>query len=111
LGIVYHTPVALCADLPARLERLVTGCDGATFVRAGLLTFGASSLDFEFVYDIESDDPPFILSIKHALNLAILGDFGAAGIAFAYPTQTTFTAAPDGRLVLPYAPPAAHPSY
>ena len=25
-------------------------------------------------------------------------------IAFAYPTQTTFTAAPDGTLVMPYAP-------
>jgi hypothetical protein len=28
------------------------------------------------------------------------------GIEFAYPTQTTFTAAPDGTLVMPYAQPA-----
>jgi small-conductance mechanosensitive channel len=103
LGIVYHTPIALCAGLPQRLEQLVSDCEGATFVRAGLLTFGASSLDFEFVYDIASDDPPVILSIKNAVNLAILGDFAVAGIAFAYPTQTTFTAAPDGHLVMPYA--------
>ena len=25
------------------------------------------------------------------------------GIEFAYPTQTTFTAAPDGRMIMPYA--------
>jgi hypothetical protein len=29
--------------------------------------------------------------------------FEREGIAFAYPTQTTFTAAPDGALVMPYA--------
>ncbi|MET0137969.1 MAG: mechanosensitive ion channel family protein, partial [Sphingobium sp.] len=28
--------------------------------------------------------------------------FNAEGIEFAYPTQTSFTAAPDGRMVLPY---------
>ena len=30
-------------------------------------------------------------------------DFAEEGIEFAYPTQTTFTAAPDGTLVMPYA--------
>jgi len=29
--------------------------------------------------------------------------FAAEGIDFAYPTQTTFTAAPDGTMVMPYA--------
>jgi aspartate kinase len=32
--------------------------------------------------------------------------FAEKGIAFAYPTQTTFTAAPDGRMVMPYHSPA-----
>ena len=32
--------------------------------------------------------------------------FAREGISFAYPTQTTFTAAPDGHMVMPYAPPA-----
>jgi protein involved in polysaccharide export with SLBB domain len=43
---------------------------------------------------------------KNAVNIAVLRAFEAEGIAFAYPTQTTFTAAPDGTLVMPYAPPA-----
>ena len=30
--------------------------------------------------------------------------FQRDGIGFAYPTQTTFTAAPDGTYVMPYAP-------
>jgi hypothetical protein len=28
---------------------------------------------------------------------------GEAGLQLAYPTQTSFTAAPDGRLVLPWS--------
>ena len=34
--------------------------------------------------------------------LDIMRRFAELGIEFAYPTQTSFTAAPDGRLVMPY---------
>ena len=40
---------------------------------------------------------------RHEVGIAILRAFADAGIDFAYPTQTTFTAAPDGTLVMPYA--------
>jgi hypothetical protein len=33
---------------------------------------------------------------------AMLRRFADLGIAFAYPTQTSFTAAPDGTLIMPY---------
>ena len=36
----------------------------------------------------------------------LLDAFAERGLTLAYPTQTTFTAAPDGTLVMPYAPPA-----
>lgn len=45
------------------------------------------------------------LDRKHLVNNAILALFAEKGIQFAYPTQTTFTAAPDGRLVMPFAEP------
>jgi hypothetical protein len=34
--------------------------------------------------------------------LAILQRFNDEGLEFAYPTQTTFTAAPDGKMIMPY---------
>jgi hypothetical protein len=34
--------------------------------------------------------------------VALIRRFAAEGIAIPYPTQTTFTAAPDGTLVMPY---------
>ena len=35
--------------------------------------------------------------------VSLIRRFAADGIGIAYPTQTTYTAAPDGRLVMPYA--------
>jgi len=35
---------------------------------------------------------------------ALLDALAERGLALAYPTQTTYTAAPDGTLVMPYAP-------
>jgi small-conductance mechanosensitive channel len=39
---------------------------------------------------------------RHTIGLAILQTFNEQGLEFAYPTQTTFTAAPDGKMILPY---------
>ena len=63
-------------------------------------------LDFQLVYDVDAADQEDVLNRKHSVNVAILARLAAAGVHFAYPTQTTFTAAPDGTLVMPYAPPA-----
>lgn len=39
---------------------------------------------------------------RHRIGLAILQKFNEEGLEFAYPTQTTFTSAPDGTMILPY---------
>ncbi len=103
LSLVYNTPPGVCADLGAILAPLVDGQDKCRFIRCGLETFAPSSLDFTLVYDIEAEEPDDILACKNAVNIAILGKFAQRGIAFAYPTQTTYTASPDGTLVMPYA--------
>ncbi len=105
LGLVYQTSPEICAALPGELDPLINAIPHCQFVRCTLDGFGASSLDFLLVYDIESEDQELIAHAKNAANLAILKHFQARGIAFAYPTQTTFTAAPDGTLVMPWAPP------
>jgi small-conductance mechanosensitive channel len=105
LALVYNTPLATCANMAALLQPLVDACAGCRFVRCGLENFGASNLDFSLVYDINGDSETDILSRRNAVNLAVLEAFAEAGIHFAYPTQTTYTAAPDGTLVMPYAQP------
>jgi hypothetical protein len=43
------------------------------------------------------------MSVRQAIMLGMIRRFAELGVEFAYPTQTTFTAAPDGTLVMPYA--------
>lgn len=105
LSLVYQTPPELCRDLPALLKDAVESVDSVTFVRCALDNFAASSLDFQLIYEIHASDPGDAMDHKHLVNNAILSLFVEKGIQFAYPTQTTFTAAPDGRMVMPYAEP------
>jgi small-conductance mechanosensitive channel len=104
LTLVYQTPPALARRVPDILRAAVEA-NGAQFIRAGFNNFAASSLDFHVVFDIESDDVEEMFQARHDIGIAILDSFAREGISFAYPTQTTFTAAPDGNLVMPYAAP------
>ena len=108
LTLVYQTPPALAKRIPEILREVVEG-NGAQFIRAGFNNFAASSLDFHLVFDIESDDVEVMFQARHDIGIAIIDRFAREGISFAYPTQTTFTAAPDGHMVMPYAPPAPAP--
>jgi hypothetical protein len=46
-------------------------------------------------------DLPVMLAARQAVAIAILRRFAELKVDFAYPTQTTFTAAPDGTLIDP----------
>ena len=102
LTLVYHTLPATAAKVPDILREIVEA-NGAEFIRAGFTTFGPSSLDFQLVFDVNSDDVEEMFKARHTIGIAIIERFAKDGIEFAYPTQTTYTAAPDGTLVMPYA--------
>lgn len=112
LGPAYETPTEALARVPAILRELVEA-GGEQFVRAGLVAFGASSLTFELEFDSSSGDFQAHYDRRHAIGLAILQRFRDEGIVMPFPIQTTYTAAPDGTLVMPYAgptPPSAQSS-
>ncbi|MCR5875518.1 mechanosensitive ion channel family protein [Phenylobacterium sp. J426] len=102
LSVIYQTDPELAARIPGILREIVEA-EGGTFVRAGFVAFAASSLDLEVDYDVYRPEWDQIHAVRHRIGLSILRRFKAEGIEFAYPTQTTFTAAPDGRMILPYA--------
>lgn len=103
LGMVYHTPPERLRAIPDMVRAIVERREQTNLVRCGLRGFGASSLDFELQFDVSGADYEFAFETRAAICLEILEAFEAAGIEFAYPTQTTYTAAPDGSLVMPYA--------
>lgn len=109
LNLVYQTSPETLARLPQELAQIVERQPLASFDRAHIIQFSASSIDLELVFFVDSHDLPAFLQARQEVMLAILGRFEELGVQFAYPTQTTFTAAPDGRLVMPYPEPRADP--
>jgi small-conductance mechanosensitive channel len=110
IGIVYHTGPEKSRALPALLKAIVED-EGAKFERAGFVGFGDSALNFELVFDLDSSHEfAAVFEARHRIGLAIVEAFNAQGYEFAYPTQTTFTSAPDGTLVMPYLEPKTGPS-
>ncbi|WP_230770356.1 mechanosensitive ion channel family protein [Sphingomonas sp. Leaf4] len=100
IGVTYQTPADTCARIPAMLRKVVEAND-RKFVRCGFTGFGASSLDFEVIFDSPGADYAAFYDGRTAVGLAILRRLAAEGIEIAYPTQVNLTAAADGRIVDP----------
>ncbi|MEG3176014.1 mechanosensitive ion channel family protein [Sphingomonas sp. RB3P16] len=109
LGIVQWTPIETLEALPTMIKDVIEE-KGMKFVRAGFTTFGASSYDFDIEFDSPSAAFQEFYDARHLVGLAIIRCLNEAGISLAYPTQTSFTAAPDGEMVLPYAQTDPHPT-
>jgi small-conductance mechanosensitive channel len=105
-GLVYQTPPEVIERLAEIVRDAVETVKGCKVVRCGATAFGPSSIDCELVYDDRSREPDTIARHKSAIITGVMRTFQKEGIGFAYPTQTTFTAAPDGSYVMPYAVPA-----
>jgi small-conductance mechanosensitive channel len=102
LQLVYRTPVEILARLPGELRAIVEREALARFDRAHVTAFNASSIDIELVFFVEASDLPDFLQTRQEVMLGILRRFAELDIEFAYPTQTSFTAGPDGRHIMPY---------
>jgi small-conductance mechanosensitive channel len=88
LGVTYDTSAEQLQDLPALIEQAVIGQPMTRFERAHFKSFGAYSLDFEVVYQVLTADYKLYMDAQQAINLQLVRAFAAAGIEFAYPTQT-----------------------
>ena len=101
LGVVQWTDVDTMRRLPEMMKEVVEACD-KKFVRAGFMTFGASSYDFDLEFDSpEAAFQPFF-DARHEVGLAIVDRLNREGIALAYPTQTEFSAPEDAVAASPW---------
>ena len=101
VGVIYQTDPDVAASIPDLMRHEVERA-GHRFVRANFTGFGASSIDFELYFEADVGDIVVANTAYQDVALGILREFNRRNIEFAYPTQTTFTAAPDGRMVMPY---------
>ena len=100
-GVIYQTTPDVLAALPALVEEVVNA-HGGHFVRSGITAYGASSIDFECLFDVYEPDYAHVARTRHHIAVELIKRFAAEKIEFAYPTQTSFTAAPDGKMIYPY---------
>ncbi len=105
-SLVYQVPPAALKELGELARPVVEAQRGCKLVRCIPINLGASGIDCECVYDDRSKEPDTLARHKAEIIAGLLDALAGRGLDFAYPTQTTFTAAPDGSLVMPYAPPA-----
>ena len=105
-SLTYRTSPDTLARLPELVEPAVTALKSCKLVRCVVTAFAPSSIDCELVYDDRTTSPDTLAHHKSDILIAVARIVAAEGIEFAYPTQTTYTAAPDGTLVMPWAPPA-----
>lgn len=87
-GVAYETPPDEVERIPQLLREIVGASDRLRFDRAHLKAFGQSSLDYEVVYFVDSPEFNLYMDEQQRINLAMLREFAARGIAFAYPTRT-----------------------
>ena len=106
-GLTYQTSPDAIAGLADLLGPVVNAIKGCRLVRATAVNLGPSAIDAELLYDDRTNDADKLAAHKSAIIIGVMRALAGQGIAFAYPTQTTFTAAPDGTLVMPWAPPAS----
>ncbi|MBT2135881.1 mechanosensitive ion channel family protein [Croceibacterium sp. LX-88] len=101
ISVIHQTPYEDLQTIPSLLRAEVDTL-GYRFVRAGLRAFGPSSIDYDFIFEISTNDVLEAHAGLQKVALAVLAKLRERDIRFAYPTQTSFTAAPDGSLVMPY---------
>ena len=102
-GLIYQTTPEQLEHVPELARAAVKSRSGCTFDRCSIKGLGPSSIDFELLYDTATVEANAVAADRSAIILALIRSFAQHGLQFAYPTQTTFTAAPDGTLVMPYA--------
>jgi small-conductance mechanosensitive channel len=102
-GLIYQTDPDMLEQVPAIAGGVVKQRSGCQLVRCDIVTLGASSIDFELVFESATVDADIVAADRTAIIINLLRTFATHGLEFAYPTQTTFTAAPDGTMIMPYA--------
>jgi len=91
-GVLYETPAEKIKNIPEIVKNVIDPISGVRFGRCHFKNFGDSSLNFECVYHVESQDYDIFMDIKQEINQKVLEKFNQEGIGMAYPTRTVYMA-------------------
>lgn len=87
-GVTYDATPEQLEKVPLILREIIEGTEQARFDRAHFVAFGDSSLDFELVYWMLTDDYTAYMDVQQAINLGLMRRLQQEGVSFAFPTRT-----------------------
>jgi small-conductance mechanosensitive channel len=97
-GVTYQTTSEQLKEIPGIVQRIIESFQKTTFDRAHFSEYKDSSLHFEVVYYVYSNDYNLYMDIQQDINLKLKQELENRGIEFAYPTQVTYVNGAGGDL-------------
>ncbi|MCD6063947.1 MAG: mechanosensitive ion channel family protein, partial [Flavipsychrobacter sp.] len=88
LEVVYQTSYDKLTRIPGWVRNIIESKNNISYDRGHFAGFGASSLDFEFVYYVSGADYNTYMDEQQSIYLDIVQLFEREQIEFAYPTRT-----------------------
>lgn len=90
IGVTYQTKLEQLKEIPSVIKNVIQNVDFTVFDRAHFFSFADSSLVFEVVYYVLSQDYNKYMDIQQEINFSIKEELERRSIEFAYPTQTLY---------------------
>lgn len=90
IGVLYETDPAKLEAIPLWMKEIVEREADLRFGRAHFATFGASALEYEMEYWVNSPDYVKYMDLQQKVSFDLIRKFQAEGVEFAYPTQKVF---------------------
>ena len=91
-GVAYETPAELLNEIPNIIKDIVEEGEKNIFERADFTKFGESTLNFETVFYVNTDEYKEYMAVNTQVNSEIKRRLEERGIVFAYPTRTVYMA-------------------
>ena len=88
IGVVYGTPADKVEAIPAMVRDIIDADEMTRFDRGHFKEYGASSLNYEFVYYVLSPEYNVFMDTQQRINLSIYRTFEEEGIEFAFAART-----------------------
>jgi small-conductance mechanosensitive channel len=84
-GVSYATEPDQLEKIPNMIKTYIQKVEKARFDRAHFKGFTSTTLEFEVVYFLDTDDFNLYMDVQQALNLALLRELKVMGVEFALP--------------------------
>ncbi len=102
-GVTFDATADQAEAVPAIVRKVIESHKELRFDRAHFKAFGASALEYEVVYIVQDPGYAVYMDMQQSINLALMREFKALGVEFAFPTRTVHIA------TVPAQPPASLP--